>query len=114
MARLARAVMSGAPHHVTQKSKRRKIFFGDDDYRLYKSLVAEGCAAAKVKVLAYAMEKNQVHLILVPRDEDGLRAALGEAHRRYAWHINAREGWHGLLWQARFSSFPIDDDWLRR
>jgi hypothetical protein len=26
---------------------------------------------------------NHVHLILAPSDEDGLRRALGEAHRRH-------------------------------
>jgi REP-associated tyrosine transposase len=55
---------------------------------------------------------NHVHLILVPRDADGLRAALGEAHRRYTRHVNFREGWRGYLWQGRFSSFPMDEPYL--
>jgi len=55
---------------------------------------------------------NHVHLILVPRDADGLRAALGEAHRRYTRHINLREGWRGYLWQGRFASFPMDEPYL--
>jgi putative transposase len=46
-------------------------------------MLAEGCRAAGVKVLAYCLMPNHVHLILVPPDEDGLRAALGEVHRRY-------------------------------
>jgi putative transposase len=52
---------------------------------------------------------NHVHLILVPKDADGLRAALGEAHRRYTRHVNFREGWRGYLWQGRFASFPMDE-----
>ena len=33
MARLARVVAAGVPHHVTQRGNRRqKVFFGDDDY----------------------------------------------------------------------------------
>ena len=43
---------------------------------------------------------------------DGLRAAIGEAHRRYARHVNFREGWRGYLWQGRFASFPLDGDHL--
>ena len=33
-------------------------------------------------------------LIAVPRSEDGLRRAIGEAHRRYTRRINFREKWH--------------------
>jgi putative transposase len=113
MARLARVVAPGVPHHVTQRGNGGDpVFFCDEDYRTYKELLAEGCAAAKVDVLAYCLMPNHVHLILVPKDEDGLRAALGEAHRRYARHINSRENWLGYLWQGRFASFPIDNDYL--
>ena len=52
---------------------------------------------------------NHVHLILVPSDSDGLRATLGEAHRRYTRRINFREGWRGFLFQGRFASYPMDD-----
>ncbi len=55
---------------------------------------------------------NHVHLVLVPREADGLRAALGEAHRRYTRHINFREGWRGHLWQERFHSFAMDEPHL--
>ena len=113
MARLARVVAAGVPHHVTQRGNRRQpVFFCDADYRTYKELLAEGCAAARVDVLAWCLMPNHVHLILVPKDEDGLRAALGEAHRRYTRHVNFREGWRGYLWQGRFASFPMDDDHL--
>jgi putative transposase len=113
MARLARVVVAGIPHHVTQRGNRRQpVFFDDDDYALYKSLLSEGCRAAGAAVWAYCLMPNHVHLILVPRDEDGLRGALGEAHRRYTRHINFREGWRGFLWQGRFASFPMDEAYL--
>jgi putative transposase len=36
MARLARVVVPGIPHHVTQRGNRRQAtFFGDDDYAAY-------------------------------------------------------------------------------
>jgi putative transposase len=70
-------VAPGEPHHVTQRGNRRqKVFFSDEDYEVYKALLDEGCRAAGVKVWAYCLMPNHVHLILVPRDEDGLRAAL--------------------------------------
>jgi putative transposase len=113
MARLARVVAAGIPHHVTQRGNRRQqVFFGDDDYATYRALLAEGCRAAGVAVWAYCLMPNHVHLILTPSDADGLRAALGEAHRRYTRHINRREGWRGYLWQGRFASSPMDEAYL--
>lgn len=51
MARLARAVFPGLPHHVTQRGKgRARTFFSDDDYRLYRDLLAEYATAADVAV----------------------------------------------------------------
>ena len=110
MARLARVVVPGVAHHVTQRGNRRLlIFFCDDDRRAYLGLLREGCARAAVRCLAWCLMDNHVHLILVPEDADGLRAALAEAHRRYTRHVNFREGWRGYLFQGRFASYPMDD-----
>ena len=112
MARMARAVAPGVAHYVTQRGGRRKVFFEDSDYALYKELLAQGCAAARVQVWAYCLMPDAVHLILVPGDCDGLRAALGETHRRYSRAVNAREGRRGNLWQGRFASFAMDEGQL--
>jgi putative transposase len=110
---MARVVAAGVPHHVTQRGNRRqKVFFDDGDYAAYRDLLAESCRAADVAVWAYCLMPNHVHLILVPSDRDGLRAALGEAHRRYTRMVNFRKGWRGYLWQGRFASFPMDEDYL--
>jgi putative transposase len=45
MARIARVVAPGLPHHVTQRGNRRlQTFFGDDDYLAYLELMSEWCA----------------------------------------------------------------------
>jgi putative transposase len=109
MARLARVVAAGSPHLVTQRGNRgQNVFFSDHDYSLYLALLGESCRLAHTAVWAYALLPDRVHLILVPRDDDGLRAAVGESHRRYTRTINNREGWRGFLWQGRFASFPMD------
>ena len=65
---MARVVAPGVPHHVTQRGNRRQqVFFSDDDYETYRRMLAEGCRAAGVKVLAYCLMPNHVHLILVPK-----------------------------------------------
>ena len=42
MTRLARMVVSGPPHHVTQRGNRREpIFFEDGDQEIYRDLLGE-------------------------------------------------------------------------
>jgi len=82
MARMARIVIPGIPHHVIQRGVRRlDIFQSDDDYNTYLDLISKSCKKAGTKVWAYCLMSNHVHLILVPTSEDGLRASLGDAHR---------------------------------
>ncbi len=74
--------------------------------------MAEWCGRLDVEILFYCLMPNHVHLIAVPKTEDGLRRAIGEAHRRYTRRINFRENWRGHLWQGRFSSFVMDNKYL--
>jgi putative transposase len=64
----------------------------------YPELMAEWCRARGVRVWAYCLMPNHVHLIAVPKTAEGLRRAVGEAHRRYTRRINFREQWRGYLW----------------
>lgn len=110
MARLARVVVPGIPHHVTQRGNRgERTFFADADYALYRDLVAAAVRRAGTEVWAYCLMPNHVHLVLVPSHADGLRAVLAEAHRRYTLHVNRRNGWTGHLWQGRFGSVAMDE-----
>lgn len=110
MARLPRIVIPDVAHHVTQRGNRRlPVFFSDDDRIDYLQQLAQALSASATRCLGWCLMDNHVHLILVPTTVDGLRAALGEAHRRYTRRINFREGWRGHLFQGRFASYPLDD-----
>jgi putative transposase len=51
MARIARIVVPGLPHHVTQRGNRREtIFFEPSDYELYRDLLSAACRKADVAV----------------------------------------------------------------
>ncbi len=113
MARLARLVVPGLPHHVTQRGNgRARTFFDDADFSLYRNLLAENCRAAEVAVWAWCLMPNHVHLILVPADADGLRRALAATHRRYAGVLQARRKRTGHFWRGRFGSVAMDEEHL--
>lgn len=110
MTRLARVVVPGLPHHVTQRGNRREpVFFGDGDYRYYLRLVAAAARAAEAEIWAYCLMPNHVHFVVTPSTPDGLRATFADAHRRYTSFINARRRQTGHLWQGRFASVVMDE-----
>jgi putative transposase len=113
MARLARVVIPGLPHHITQRGNRRQqTFFNESDYAAYLELMTEWCREQGVEIWSYCLMPNHTHSIAVPSSEEGLRWAIGETHRRYTRRINFREKWRGYLWQGRFASFVMDEPYL--
>ena len=59
MARLARVVAPGVPHHVTLRGNRRlETFFSDDDDQANLDLMAEFRGAAEVAVWAYCLSRT--------------------------------------------------------
>ncbi len=110
MARLARFIIPGIPHHVTQRGNgRQQTFFSNDDYALYRDLLREHGAANGVDVWSWVLMPNHVHLILVPSEPDSLRACLSKVHRAYAGHIHAREQKTGHFWQGRYGCVAMDE-----
>ena len=110
MARIARLIVPGLPHQVTQRGNRRgQVFFEDSDYALYLDMLAESAARARCAIWAYCLMPNHVHFILVPSEEDGLRRTFADLHRRYTGYINARARTTGHLWQGRYGSVVMDE-----
>jgi len=59
MARMARVVVPGYPHHVTQRGNRRqKTFFCDDDYRYYIELLSTYTKEYGTEIWAYCLMPN--------------------------------------------------------
>ena len=113
MVRIARVVASGYPHHIIQRGNRRQpVFFRDEDYSRYMTLLKEETRKSGVRIWGYCLMSNHVHIVAVPEKEESLRRAFGEAHRKYSNSINRREGWTGYLWQGRFQSYPLDERYL--
>jgi len=113
MARLARVILPGYPHHITQRGNRRQdVFFCEGDYQYYLELLQVLCKQEKIEIWAYCLMSNHVHLILKPNKISNLSRAIGETHRHYTRMINFREKWRGYLWQGRFASFAMDEQWL--
>ena len=113
MPRMRRVVVTGLPHHVTQRGTRRqRTFFCKEDYQFYLALLEKYAKLYGLEIWAYCLMPNHVHLIAVPRKKDSLAKVLKQVHAEYSRMINEREGWKGHLWQERFASFPMDEEHL--
>ena len=88
MARIARVIAPGYPHHVTQRGNRRQeTFFSNADYVSYLELLSEWTRKYGVEIWAYCLMPNHVHLIAVSDTQGGPAGAIGEAHRRYTLRV---------------------------
>jgi len=106
---MARVVVPGCWHHVTQRGNRRQtVFFEDADRALYLQLLAQHCRRTSVVIAGFCLMGTHVHLVVIPRAEAGLAKALGRTHGDYARWLNLRRGEVGHVWQNRFYSCPLD------
>jgi putative transposase len=114
MPRMARVVVPGIPHHITQRGVRSmRIFFSSQDRIEYLQLLHDQSVIHGLHYASYVLMDNHVHLIAIPESEDSLRKAIGEANRLYTRNINRRLGKKGYFFQGRPFSCPMDDEYFR-
>jgi putative transposase len=115
MVRLARVVLPGFPHHITQRGNfGAQVFFGEEDYRLYLGLLSHYAPAAGVRILSYCLMPNHIHIVAIPARENSLEEGVGRVSQRYTQMVNTREGRRGHMWQDRYFSCPLEDAHLFR
>jgi len=113
MARKARIIFPGYPHHIIQRGNRcQQVFFSDQDKKAYLELLARYAKEPRIEFWAYCLMDNHVHFIAVPENEKSFAKGFALAHQKYTYIINQREGWKGYLWQGRFLSYPMDERYL--
>ena len=106
---MARVVVPGCWHHVTQRGNHQAmVFLTDADRRFYLELLKQYCARFRVRVAGYCLMGNHVHLVAAPAGADGLGKALGRTHNDYARWCNFKRRETGHVWQNRFFSCPLD------
>lgn len=112
MPRTGRVVLPNYPHHVVQRGHNRQVVFADtDDFKRYLSDLRELKEAFGVKVYAYCLMNNHVHLLLAPGD---IPSALGQLMKTLAARMtryrNKLEGRSGTLWESRYKSSVVQSD----
>ena len=113
MARIARLVVPGLPHHIVQRGNRNQsVFFSNSDRFRYLYHLRKISYEYGVSFLSYCLMDNHVHLIAIPEKEDSLSLCFRKAHSIYSRHVNSQFNWRGHLWQNRFHSSPLGPSYL--
>jgi putative transposase len=113
MPRTARVVLPSYPHHVTQRGNNRQdVFFTDDDRVNYLRILGVECRKYGVTVHGYCLMTNHVHLVLTPSTPDALANAVGRTHFLYTRYLNKTRERSGHLWQNRYYSCPVGQDYM--
>jgi putative transposase len=110
MPREPRVVAVGAPHHITQRGNARQdIFMTDSIRRAYLQLLEIHAAANRLRILAYCLMTNHVHIVAIPDTDASMANTLRHAHGRFSQYWNTERNRIGHLWQNRYYSCPVEE-----
>lgn len=112
MPRVGRVVLPNYPHHVVQRGHNRQVVFAaPQDYQRYIQDLRELKDAFGIKVYAYCLMTNHVHLLVQPGEAVAslgqLMKALAARATRYR---NKLEGRTGTLWESRYKSSVVQSE----
>jgi len=111
MPRTARVVLPAYPHHVVQRGHNRQMCFVESfDYERYLATLAEVKKELGVKVYAWCLMTNHVHLLLEPSNATSLGLLMKRLSGRQTRHRNRLEQRSGTLWEGRYKSSLVQDD----
>jgi putative transposase len=94
---MGRIVLPNYPHHVVQRGHNRQVVFAvAEDYQRYLSDLRELKDAFGVKVYAYCLMTNHVHLLLALGESTAelgrIMKALAARATRYRNRLEGRSG----------------------
>lgn len=110
MPRTARKASESGLYHVMARGASHQVIFEDDeDRRSFLALLAKGREECGVRLLAYVLMGNHLHLVAGGSMED-VSNCMRRVTGAHAAKFNGRHGRCGHLFQDRFKSEPIEDD----
>ncbi|GAW97700.1 transposase [Colwellia marinimaniae] len=111
MPRLPRLNLANIPQHVIQRGNNRNAcFLLDRDRQYYLNKLQEYSQKFNVKIHAYVLMNNHVHLLLSPEEKFSVSLLMQSLGRSYVRYFNKSYKRSGTLWEGRFKSSLIDSE----
>lgn len=110
MPRSPRAISSTDIYHTVLRGINQSVIFEENsDYSYFKTLLLNCCTRYSVKIYAYCLMNNHVHL-LIHSPASVLELFFKSLEIRYAIWFNAKYQRSGHLFQNRFFSIPVESE----
>lgn len=111
MPRSARILLPYTSHYIRQHGHNNsEIFFEPNDYQQYLNNLNECKILYNIKIFAYCLLENQIHLVIKPdKEPKSISRFMKRVAGRQTRYTNARYMRSGSLWDGRFKSSPIDE-----
>src|SRR5947208_14031618 len=102
-----RLLVARRTYHVTARGNNGDDIFRDDNDRAtYLQLLAKAASETAVRILAYALMSNHLHLV-VHTPAPNLHVLIHRAHRPYAAGFHRAYGRSGHPFGSRYHSKPV-------
>ena len=106
MARQKREVSKTGIYHILLRGVN-SLFLQDSDFENFLSILKEKTKSKGVKILAYILLENRVHMVIDVKNEN-VGTVLKPVCTSYARYCNRMRGISGKLFYDRFKSEPIN------
>ncbi|HET7609467.1 MAG TPA: transposase [Gammaproteobacteria bacterium] len=111
MPRSARVVVPAHAYHVFQRGHNQQACFAETgDYERYLANLAELKEELGVKVYAWCLMTNHVHLLLEPSTATSLGLLMKRLSGRQTRYHNRLEQRSGTLWEGRYKSSLVQSE----
>jgi putative transposase len=77
--------------------------------RAHLQLLSEHAAGNGLRVLAYYLMTNHVHIVAVPEADSSMANTFRHSHGRFSQYWNTEQNRTGHLWQNRNYSYPVEE-----
>ena len=111
MPRLMRVSPIGVPQHIVQRGNNRQVCFGgEEDMKAYLKWLKEYSLKYGVKIHAWVLMTNHVHLLCTPQSEGAISKMMQSIGRMYVRYYNYTYQRSGTLWEGRFKASLIHSE----
>ena len=109
MARRERMYLGGYTYHLVQRGNNRLPCFAEPmDYVRFQDCLLDALLRYGVRLHAYALMTNHVHLLLTPDCADGISRVMSLLGNRYVQFVNKRYGRTGSLYEGRHRACVVN------
>jgi len=94
-------------HLMARGRNRNKVFLDDQDRWEYLNLLSRHARSLGVRILAWALLSNHVHLLVECRDAASASELLRRVNGAHGRRFNSRHGRAGQVWATRPRKEPV-------